>query len=222
MVLTGAASVVFVVGFVVFAYAIWTARPGPINDVDGIVVLTGGEKRIQEGMRLFALGGVRRILISGVNRSTTRDDVKRLSTINPVLFDCCVDIGYEALDTIGNAEETKLWAETWHFKRLVVVTSHYHMPRSMLEFARTMPTGTQLIGHPVVSRHAQSVGWWFSLGAARLMLSEYVKVLPAAGRWALGLVLGPVGAATAGIDVPESPTQVPASFVAPPRISKLQ
>jgi uncharacterized SAM-binding protein YcdF (DUF218 family) len=219
VVVGGAASVVFLAGFVVFAASIWAARTEPVGDVDGIVVLTGGEQRIQEGMRLFALGGVRRILISGVNRSTSRDDVRRLSDINAVLFDCCVDIGYEALDTIGNAEETKLWAETWNFKRLVVVTSHYHMPRSMFELARTMPD-VRLIGHPVVSRHARSMGWWLSPAVARLMLSEYIKVLPAVGRWALGRVLGPVAAASAGLDMP-TPSREPVSRASPPRISRL-
>ena len=53
--------------------------------------------------------------------------------LEPVLADCCLDIGYLAQDTIGNAEETRAWAQAWGFRRIVVVTSNYHMPRSLLE-----------------------------------------------------------------------------------------
>ena len=48
-----------------------------------------------------------RLLISGVNRMTTREDLYRKSGLTPALFACCVDIGYDAHDTSGNAEETK-------------------------------------------------------------------------------------------------------------------
>ncbi len=219
-VLGGATAVALLAGFVVFTVAVWRSSPQAIAKADGIVVLTGGEHRIQEGLKLFAGGGVKRILISGVNRSTKRDELKRLSDINSVLFDCCVDIGYEALDTIGNADEAKIWAETWNFKHLIIVTSQYHMPRSLLEFGRTMPS-VDLTPYPVLSQKARSPGWWLSFGAARLMLSEYVKVLPAAGRWALGRVLGPVSAATVHFDITPDDQPLPAQGAARPKISGL-
>ena len=77
---------------------------------DGIVVLTGGEHRLSEAARLLAEGRGKRLLISGANRMATREDLHRKSGLAPALFDCCVDIGYDALTTSGNAQETKAWA----------------------------------------------------------------------------------------------------------------
>ena len=65
--------------------------------------------------------------------------LQRLSGLDEEKFNCCVDLGYAALDTIGNADETRRWAEALHYDSLIVVTASYHMPRSLAELARAMP-----------------------------------------------------------------------------------
>jgi uncharacterized SAM-binding protein YcdF (DUF218 family) len=158
---------------------------------DGIVVLTGGEHRLAEASRLFAAGYGRRLLISGVNRQTSRDDIRRLSGIPAPLFDCCVDIGYEALDTVGNAEETRAWTAVWRFSRIMVVTSDYHMPRSLAELARAIPSVT-LEPFGVSSKNFHADAWWRHPSSARRIVTEYVKFLPAAARLAMTRVHGRV------------------------------
>lgn len=178
-------------GLVIFAATI--AHYTPLRTVerpaDAVVVLTGGEKRIREAMQLFSQGKARRLLITGVNRATTRDDVRRTMGIDHVLFDCCVDMGYEALDTIGNADEARDWARTWGFRRLIVVTSNYHMPRSLAEFARAMPDA-ELVPYPVVAQNFRAVTWWLHPGTVRIVLSEYLKFLPSAARYVAGRLIG--------------------------------
>ena len=149
---------------------------------DAVVVLTGGELRVREGLKIFADGAGRRILISGAHRATSKDDLRRLSGVSPILFECCVDVGYAAADTFGNAAETRAWLETWRFRRLIVVTSNYHMPRSLMELGRALP-GVELVPHAVVSHNYRSNEWWRHPGAIKLVAREYVKFLPAAGRW---------------------------------------
>ena len=100
---------------------------------DGIVVLTGGDFRILEGARLLQEGRATRMLISGVDAKTSRDDLLKLSGLPPTTFNCCVDLGYFAQNTVGNAEETRAWAQSRKLGRLIVVTSSYHMPRSLAE-----------------------------------------------------------------------------------------
>lgn len=179
-------------GLVVFAASI--AHYTPLRTVeraaDGIVVLTGGEQRIREAIQLFSQGKARRLLISGVNRATTRDDVRRISGIDPILFECCIDMGYAALDTIGNAEEARAWARTWGFKRLIVVTSNYHMTRSLAELARAMPD-VELVPFPVVSKNYRAETWWVHPGTARIVVSEYLKLLPSVARLITARVAGP-------------------------------
>ena len=180
----GAAAAVFLLGFVVFAAVATRTSSEVPTPADGIVVLTGGEARIAEAGRLLESGVARRLLISGVNRKTSRDDLRRLMKIDAKLFDCCVDIGYDALDTIGNADEARGWAGKWHFSRLVVVTACYHMPRSMAQIALAMPDA-ELIPHAVVPRQLIGAPWWLRLGAARTLVSEYLKFLPVVARLAL-------------------------------------
>ena len=180
----------FLAGFAVFSVAVMNYEPHAPAHGDAVVVLTGGELRVREGLKLFADGAGRRILISGVNRATSKDDLRRLSGLAPNLFECCVDVGYSALDTVGNATETRTWLETWGFRRLIVVTSNYHMPRSLMELGRALP-GVELVPHAVISRNYQSDEWWRHPGAIKLVLREYVKFLPAAGRWMAGRLIPP-------------------------------
>ncbi len=152
----GAGLALFVLGFVLFAAIATRKVADEPQRAEGIVVLTGGEARIAEAGRLLESGRGHRLLISGVNRRTSRDDLRRIIKIRPQLFDCCVDIGYDALDTYGNADEARAWANQWHFSSLIVVTASYHMPRSLAEIALAMPE-TRLVAHAVVPRQLQ--GW---------------------------------------------------------------
>jgi uncharacterized SAM-binding protein YcdF (DUF218 family) len=183
----GGAMLVFVAGFMVFAVAMARFEQAAPSNGDAVVVLTGGELRVREGFRLFANGAGRRLLISGVNRATSKDDLRRLSRVEPLLFECCVDVGYLALDTIGNASETRAWLRTWGFNRLVVVTSNYHMARSLMELGRALPN-VELVPHAVVSKHYQSDEWWKHPSAVKRVAVEYVKFLPAAARWSMARI----------------------------------
>jgi uncharacterized SAM-binding protein YcdF (DUF218 family) len=189
---------VFLAGFVVFASSIARhAGPGA-PQADGIVVLTGGQQRLSEAARLLAEGRGKRLLISGANRMASREDLHRKSGLAARLFECCVDVGYDAHTTSGNAEETLAWARDKHFTKLIIVTSSYHMPRSLIELARVMPHVT-LVPYPVVSGSFRAERWWLHAASIRLLLSEYVKFLPSAARFGVArLLLSWEGNALAG------------------------
>lgn len=209
----GALGVAFLAGFCVFASHILSYDTETAVAGDAVVVLTGGELRVREGFRLFTGGAGRRILISGVNRGTTKVELQRLSGVKPILFDCCVDVDYAARDTIGNAAETRAWLQTWGFQRLVVVTSNYHMPRSLMELARALP-GIELVPHAVISHNYQANEWWRHPSAIKLVLVEYMKFWPAAGRYYIGTARGSVPK-----PLPHAPTDEVSSKL--PRLSGL-
>jgi uncharacterized SAM-binding protein YcdF (DUF218 family) len=171
----------FGAGFVVFARAVASYTPGPPLRADAIVVLTGGELRLLAGARLLKEGRGARLLISGVNPHASRDDLRRVSGLSARLFSARVDIDYAAHTTSGNANETRTWARSKGFTKLIVVTSSYHMPRSLMELRRTMPHIT-LVPHPVVSNRVRASHWWTDAYTARVLLAEYVKFLPSAAR----------------------------------------
>jgi len=171
----------FAIGFVVFANTIDTARTGPARMADGIVVLTGGTARIEAGVDLLSRSRAKRLLISGVNRSTTREELRRLFPQGGALFRCCIDLGRRALNTTGNAIEAQNWAQAKNFTSLIVVTSSYHMPRTMVELRRAMPE-IELIPYAVEPNKMRLKAWWTDSNSARLLFVEYVKYLPALAR----------------------------------------
>jgi len=180
----------FLGGFVIFASSINRyVAAAESGRADGIVVLTGGEHRLSEAARLLAEGRGKRLLISGANRMATREDLHRKSGLSPALFECCVDIGYDALTTSGNALETKAWAADRGYARLILVTSSYHMPRSLVELQRAMPE-VALLPFPVVSRNFRTERWWLHGATARLLFTEYLKFLPSAARLGVAKLLG--------------------------------
>ncbi len=77
------------------------------------------------------------------------------------LLECCVDLDHSAVNTVGNAAETRRWAQGPRFRSLIVVTSNYHMPRTMAELGRQLPD-VALIPFPVVSDKLRAEPWWTS------------------------------------------------------------
>lgn len=185
----------FLFGFMLFATS--AMRVPDNGDVrgDAIVALTGGPDRITAAARLLSEGRGKRLLISGVNAQTRRESLRKITGLDGSKFECCVDLGYAALDTIGNAVETRNWASELGFKRLIIVTSSYHMPRSLMELANAMP-GVELVPYAVASRPAsRRRPWWLEPRIAYVLAREYLKYLPAAARLMAERVIGS-GAAT--------------------------
>jgi uncharacterized SAM-binding protein YcdF (DUF218 family) len=172
----------FLAGFVGFALSLERDEPTLTIRADGVVALTGGSDRVVEAAELLARGQARRLLITGVNRSTREREIARLLPVSRDLFDCCVDLGYRALDTAGNAVETRDWAKARGIVgSLIVVTSNYHMPRALAELSAALP-GVALYPFPVVSEHVRVADWRRDLKVARLVGAEYVKYLAALAR----------------------------------------
>ena len=169
------------IGFLIFTRSIERSQPEPERTADGIAVLTGGVARIDEAMKLLAQQKAKRLLITGVNRTTSMEALKQLANEGDQLFSCCVDIDKEARDTIDNATETSQWVAEHHYNSIIVVTSNYHMPRALAELARVMP-GVTLIPYSVVYNNVHLDRWWTYPGTTKLLVSEYLKYLPALGR----------------------------------------
>ena len=148
---------------------------------DAVVVLTGGSARIAEGLDLLAAEKGKRLLISGVNEDTSVEAIKAINTDHAALFDCCIDVERAAMDTIGNARETAKWVSDKGYTSLILVTSSYHMPRSLLEFRRTMPN-LRISAHPVIVEPLARKGWWKNPETLRFLVVEYAKYVGAAMR----------------------------------------
>jgi uncharacterized SAM-binding protein YcdF (DUF218 family) len=175
------ALVLMAAGFFWFASTIDTQEVPLERNADGIVVLTGGAGRIPDAIELLAAQHGKRLLITGVHRDTRAKEIARLTPLYSKYFTCCIDLDRSALNTFGNALETKHWATEHNFNSLIVVTSNWHMPRAMAEMQHQLPFA-RLIAYPVVSERAKAEAWWSNGESVKLLVSEYVKYLFALAR----------------------------------------
>jgi uncharacterized SAM-binding protein YcdF (DUF218 family) len=174
-------SLVVAVGYVRFATGLSVTEASSPPRTDAIVVVTGGAQRIGDAVSLLNAERGRRLLISGVNEKTGREELAKLNPTAREALSCCVDLDYRARNTIGNAIETRRWVRRHNFRSLLVVTSNYHMPRTLLELGHAMPD-VRFVPHPVVTDQVDVAGWWRDGHTIRLLVPEYLKYLVAAAR----------------------------------------
>lgn len=172
-------------GFLHYANTLPRQAPQSPEHTDGIAVLTGGADRMDVAFDLLTAGFSQRLLITGVSAETDRGTLRRALGLpetpdpsSPDMFACCVDLGHQALDTIGNASEIAGWVKQNGYGSLRVVTAAYHMPRSLLEISHALPE-TRLYAHPVFPPNVKLDDWWTWPGTTRVLASEYSKYLVA-------------------------------------------
>jgi uncharacterized SAM-binding protein YcdF (DUF218 family) len=162
----------WLVAFALFLRALPNVEASlPIAAGDGIVVPTGGYARVATGLDLLAESGGR-LLITGVYPNTSLAAVLVESGREQPA--CCIDLDYEASNTAGNAAAAARWATQFGLKRVHLVTSWYHMPRSLLLFRRALP-GITVIPRPVFPPDWSDRPWWQSFDGWRLAIVEFGK-----------------------------------------------
>ncbi|MBI1206068.1 MAG: YdcF family protein [Azospirillum sp.] len=193
LLVTGIAAVAWAVGLIWFAETIPREAPAPDSPegqqiTDAIVVLTGGSERLSTGLELLGAGRAKKLFVSGVYHTVDVRELLLLSRQAPGELECCIELGYAADSTMGNAAETADWMAEENFTSLRLVTANYHMRRSLLEFRMALPRA-EVLPHPVIPANVHLADWWQWPGTANLIVNEYNKYLIALGRhgliWAL-------------------------------------
>ena len=180
-------ALIWLVGLFAFADRVRSYTPAaePAR-ADAIVALTGpSAERVNAAIRLLEQDKGQRVLISGVNREVRRQELRALTPGSNRLFNCCVDLGFEAEDTIGNAQEIAAWADAKGYDSVIVVTSDYHMPRALTEIRAAAPD-LALTPYAVETPSLDHSRWWRAAVTARRMMLEYMKYLAALGRALIG------------------------------------
>lgn len=190
------AGMVWVFGLFGFAGAIPASVTDASTRTDGIVVLTGGSRRLEAGLDLLSRGLADKLFVSGVYQGVDVQMLLRIVKRKPEDLETLINIGI-ATNTAGNAAETRTWMIEREFGSLRLVTAAYHMPRSLLEFQNAMPAIT-LIPHPVFPENVKHKRWWAWPGTASLVISEYNKYLYAWMRLWLGRLVEKTGLRNSG------------------------
>lgn len=163
----------WLIGFVFFILYVFSFQISETHSAEAIVAWTGGEYRIQTAVKLLEEKQADSLLISGVNKKAR--PASFLGEISPEKR-AKITLGYQATTTKENALETADWIYKNQFKSVILVTSFYHMPRSLLEFKHALPQIT-LYPYPIWPKDfTESVSWIHTRSAFHLFV-EYHKFL---------------------------------------------
>ena len=145
--LFGIAVLAWALGFAAFMLLL----PQPLDGTttDAIVVPTGGPGRIDRGLALLRDHQAKRMLVTGVAPGVRPIDLALEYRTSPRLFDCCIDLGADAVDTRSNAEETAQWVETHDYRTVRLVTSDWHLPRARMELSAVLGPKVIVLGDGV-------------------------------------------------------------------------
>jgi uncharacterized SAM-binding protein YcdF (DUF218 family) len=147
------ALVVWALGFFLFLVRLPVTDTQDDVTADAVVVLTGGANRLDTGVKLLAEQKAEKLLISGVHRDVMSSELVTLTGANPALFECCVTLDRQASNTLENAVETAKWVDETATRSIILVTSDYHIQRSVLLFRKSMPD-VRIHAYPVKSKMA--------------------------------------------------------------------
>ncbi len=165
---------VWFAGFLWFNHQINSYENTAGIKTDAIVALTGGRNRISKAVALLNDGAAEKLFISGVSKQTSLTQIEQLNDLR-IRQKQKVQTGSEAKDTIGNAIEADEWIKKNNVRSIRLVTSNYHLPRSILEFRHRSPE-VSIVPSPVYSDKVQTK-WWKNPGSFRLIATEYNKFL---------------------------------------------
>lgn len=153
-----------VLGF--FVFAVTLPRPAGDERSDAVVVLTGGEHRIDRGLEVLRHGFAPKLLVAGVDPEVRPGEFAAHYRVEPRLMQCCITLGFESVDTRSNARETAQWVAAHHVRSLRLVTSDWHMRRAVRELHLALPPGTPLVLDSVPTRPSLNI-----------LFTEYCKLL---------------------------------------------
>ena len=181
--LLAVAGITLVFGFVAGLQYFVLTLPKPPSDAipisDGIVVITGGQQRLSNGLKLLKNGLSTKMLVSGVGPGVSKSILAAklgLDADSRAKLECCVELEFKAGDTRGNARAAAQWAEHNNLKSLLLVTANYHMPRAEHIFRREISQLT-LQTWPVNPDDFDPQTWWRDASILRLLSREYAKYL---------------------------------------------
>lgn len=166
----------WIVGLLLFVYAIPETSELKVKSVDAIVILTGGTMRLEEGLELFDKVNAGKILISGVGKGFSKSDIASLIKDGSKLQVDDVILGELAETTYSNGVEADIFMTLHGFKSMLLVTSNYHILRSKAVFTAMMPE-FNIAYYPVCSDNFKKTTSFISWPSLKVAISEYNKYI---------------------------------------------
>lgn len=118
---------------------------------DCAVVLTGGSGRVREGFDLLEQGRIQKLIISGVNPSSSLYQIFPQLPFYSKVNEADVILEKRSGTTYGNAVQSLPLVEALRCRNVLVVTTNLHMYRASRTFKGTYPADISIRPHAVVS-----------------------------------------------------------------------
>lgn len=166
---------IFVIWFLGFLwFAVFLPVPLEGGKTDAIVVPTGSGGRIEHGLEVLRAGRAKEMLVTGVDREVKPAEFAAEYKVGERMMECCVSLGFAAVDTRSNASETANWMAERGYRSLRLVTADWHMRRARVEVSRALPDTITIREDAVATEPS-----------LRILFLEYHKLL---ATWASVLV----------------------------------
>ena len=140
--------------------------------IQGIAILTGGKGRIAKGINLFKASPNSLLLISGVDKNISTNEV----IPEELLKNKKVFLDRESETTLDNAEQIINWAYNNNLVNVSIITSDYHMPRSILILEKKT-TNINFYADPVKTELQEIENLFNNFKLLVFLLEEYLKFL---------------------------------------------
>ncbi|MAJ24131.1 MAG: hypothetical protein CMP36_01325 [Rickettsiales bacterium] len=160
------------VGFVYFYKKIEYKETSFIESTDGIAVLTGGKGRIKQGLDLINLYKNKKLIISGVHKKVSMGTIipNRLTNKNNITLDKVSESTFENVLVISE------WIKENNLINITIITSYYHMPRTMLLMKAIAPE-YNYYAYPVKKKIYKKYSLKNIIFYYFFIVEEYVKYL---------------------------------------------
>jgi uncharacterized SAM-binding protein YcdF (DUF218 family) len=141
-------------------------------NTDAIVVLAGGRGRVDEGVKLFKGGKGEHLFLIGVDPSVKKADLYAEKSGERSGEE--VYLEKASRNTLENAIFAREMFLKYNVRSILLITSRYHMKRSLLIFRSILPKDIAIYPHPVANKNSTDQ-WWNSWESLRLLGSEFYK-----------------------------------------------
>ena len=157
-------------GFLIFIKKIQYQEISFSEISDGIAVLTGGKGRINLGLELFNSNRNLRLIISGVDKKVSDKSIIPEDLKNK--FNITIDKDSES--TYQNAKVINKWASKYKLKNVTIITSYYHIPRSMMLIQSLTPS-INFYAYPVEKKIFSKISFKENILYYFFLTEEYIK-----------------------------------------------
>ncbi|MDQ6600111.1 YdcF family protein [Bacillus salipaludis] len=156
--------------FLLFAGRFLVVDEAP-KAADVIVVLSGGEGRLEKAYELYQSGYARKMIVSNGLADNLWESTIRLLPRKSVILERKADSTYES------AVYVKKIMKKHKYHSALIVSSDYHMRRVKYNFSRVYKDSDTKLIYVASNTTYDPKAWWLSKHNVGITISEYIKII---------------------------------------------